>query len=67
MLLASSMLSPEGGVLVSCDFSTSMIMKLKQNYTSSAADYPLVEGNKAHFELNTGITDKYDIDQIVHE
>ena len=65
LLLAKTMLSPQGGVLVSCDFSTKMIMKLIQNYTSPHSDYSLVDGNKARFVLNTGLTDKYDIEQIV--
>ena len=39
-------LRQDGGVLVSCDFSKEMVMKLKKNYEQDTLSYSKIEGNK---------------------
>ena len=49
IVLATSFLNRDGGVLVSCDYSGVMVEQLKANYNSEH-DYGLVKGNKYFIE-----------------
>ena len=58
LMLASTFLRKDGGVLVSCDFSNWMVQKLAQNYKEG--DYSKVPGNKSLIDLKNEAM--YDID-----
>ena len=66
--VSQSMLSREGSpVYVACDFSSSMIKMTKQRLEQS--DYPLVEGNKLVFDVETDFASdpslKVNLDDLV--
>jgi len=66
-LIAESFLRPNGGVLVSTDFSMNMLEYVKESYKGS--DYSLVEGNKylidETFDSSESSTEKCDIESII--
>ena len=65
VMLASSFIPKDGGVLVSCDFSGEMVKKLKQNYAES--DFVQAKGNIALIDENVDMNEKCDIEEIVKE
>jgi len=71
--LASSFIKTKS-ILVSCDFSKSMVDKLKVNYDES--DYCKIEGNKyivddqtnyGHINSDSKLVNQIDLDKIVAE
>jgi len=67
-MMAESLLRPDGGVLVSTDFSRNMIGFVKQSYKDS--DYSLVKGNKylidEAFDFCESSSEKCDIKSIIN-
>ena len=75
LLLASSFLRRDGGVLVSCDFSMGMVKKLEQTFQAEN-DYVLAKGNKSLVDTETNylefvegsenqLKNKCDLDSII--
>jgi len=53
LVLASTFLRNDGGVLVSCDYSKDMVRMIKENFDGGFADYTHVEGNKYLVDTET--------------
>mmetsp|Transcript_19374 Transcript_19374/g.32974 ORF Transcript_19374/g.32974 Transcript_19374/m.32974 type:complete len:99 (-) Transcript_19374:630-926(-) len=53
LMIAQNFLSPNGSVLVSCDFSNAMVKNLKALYSSPDFDYAQVPGNKYVVDTET--------------
>ena len=53
LVLASTFLRNDGGVLVSCDYSKDMVKLIKQNFDAGFTDYTHVKGNKYLIDTET--------------
>ena len=62
VMLASTFI-PDGGVLVSCDFSKAMIAKAKKNFSKS--DYAKINGNKVLIDDEVNMNEKCNLQEII--
>jgi len=67
LMLATSFLK-QGSVLVSCDFSESMVKKLHHNYYEGNQDFTLNPANKFYIDTETDYQNlKCDLDKVISE
>ena len=75
IVMAQSFLNPEGGVLVSTDFSGEMVRRLNERYSSPNCEYSMLkdrnkflintETNYCEYNEGSGLKHKCDIEDII--